>query len=56
MENKNKYRCEGDDCEGTAKFECEDCGQKYCQFCADNSDYECDCDMPPRIVPIKDNQ
>lgn len=32
---------------------CESCGIKYCNQCAKDMDYQCDCHEPPRIVKIK---
>lgn len=46
-----KMKCE--ECSGKAEFECPECGTRYCSECASNSDDECDCIEPPRLVNIK---
>ena len=46
-----KPKCEGD-CRDTAKYTCEDCGSYYCGNCAEQADYECDCQEPPRLIPL----
>lgn len=40
------------DCKEEATHECEVCNLKYCEECADNYDFHCDC-QPQSIVPIK---
>ena len=48
-------KCEScdDECKGIAEWECELCGTRYCDDCAVNSDYECDCEEPPHLIKIK---
>lgn len=45
--------CSSGDCKGKVKYECEDCGQTFCSFCASMMDYECDCTEPPKLILIK---
>ena len=45
-----KEFCDG---EGKATHECENCGTKYCDECAETMDYECDCIVYRNIHPIK---
>ena len=35
-----------------ALFECEECGTLYCNDCAENEDYQCDCQEPPKLILI----
>jgi hypothetical protein len=48
-------KCSIDDCKGKAKYQCPDCGQNYCDECASNLDYECDCVEPVHLVEIPIN-
>jgi hypothetical protein len=50
---KNKYESCDDECKNVAKWECELCGTKYCDECASNADYTCDCEEPPHLIKIK---
>ena len=47
-----KSKCETGDCKKIAKYICEDCGGYYCKECAEESDYQCDCQEPPRLIPL----
>ena len=38
---------------GIATHECESCGTLYCKKCAFLNNYECDCEIPPELIPIK---
>lgn len=48
-------KCEScdDECKNKAEYECESCGTRFCKECAENLDYECDCEPLPRLIPIK---
>ena len=48
-----KKCCMGEEgCKGIPKYRCEECGEVYCRECAENSDFECDCVEPPRLILI----
>lgn len=50
--NIKKLRCSVPDCDCKAEFQCPECGINYCQECASNMDYECDCVEPPHLESI----
>ena len=49
-----KLKCEYDEkgCKKIATYECCDGGSYYCDVCAENGDYECDCQQPQTLIPI----
>lgn len=51
-EKKLCEECKMDD----AEFVCESCGAYYCKFCAEDFGFECDCEEPPKIVPISESK
>ena len=48
--------CKDEECNNKAKYECPECGMKYCIPCASNCDYECSCLEPPRLEKIKSSK
>ena len=42
--------------ENIAIAECIDCGKKYCDQCASNEGWNCDCVEPQNIVLFKDKK
>ena len=34
-----------------ARYECEVCSTKYCEFCAENRSYKCFCS--PELIPLE---
>lgn len=54
MKKRNKCESCDDECNNTAKYECEECGTKYCKLCAEESDFICNnCYEPPQLIRIK---
>ena len=39
-------------CKREAEYECNACGERYCEDCAFDEDFECPCCEPPRLYPI----